>query len=378
MALAFELDIDVALPFDLKEQMASMNTIGYSLLPLGKGADGKSPTVEFDGRSRFPLAFVAERMAQTGSTMYGVRCDGLVVVDIDNRKPVTLQYAERRFGVTPYTVETQDGAHWYFKASEDTPADSCIRIGQIQIDVKHGANSFVVGPGSARHDTGVVYTMDGEPLTPIRDLPVFMDRGVRKFRTVRQSSQVATNESNPAVVQADDSGVPVGQRFEHLKVKAREFVRNVGSQQELFDALKAYAIVALEDGTTFPDAKIQHIAKWTWGKRLSGDLWGGSNSPVQILPHELDKLDQYKNGNDALRLLIELRRCHAPQPGKRFKIAGKAMAGKSAIGDWKKTRFYDSKDTLCRSGLVQVAKKANRIGQAHEYQLVSLPLPYKQ
>ncbi len=369
MSLAHELDIDIALPFDLKEQMASMHTVGYSLLPLGKGADGKEPTVEFEGRNRFPLAFVAERMAATDSTMYGVRCDGVVVVDIDNMEPDTLRYAENRFGRSPHTVQTQNGEHWYFRAGDAASTDCCIRTGDIQIDIKLGANSCVAGPGSARHDTGFVYTMNGRPLPPIYELPVFCDR---------QSSRGgnATNTVHkPAVVgMSGRGGVPVGRRNEHLTRKAVEFARNAHSEDDLHQGLITEASLAFETTERFELAEIYSIAKWAWGLRLKDSLFGGRKSAPRIERHEYTTLDQFKNGPDALRLLAELRHSHAGQPGKRFAIATHAMAAADVIRGWSEARYRRAKKPLLEAGLLKQLKKGSEFNGPNEYQLARLPI----
>jgi hypothetical protein len=299
--------------------------------------------------------------------MYGIRCPDLVVVDMDNRHTETLAYAEQHFGCSLYRVRTARGEHWYYRVGATPPKRCNIRQGNVAIDVKHGANCYAVGPGSIRPDTGERYEMIGKMLPTIADLPVFKD--LRGDRTEKPSA------SSPVVVDVHGNGIPVGQRFDALKVKAREFARNVSSRQELFDALVAYMHAAFEDSDSFELRKLEQVTDWTWQKRQEGNLWGGTNAPVLVLPVELAQLDQYKNGPDALRLLLELRRCHAAQPGKWFSIATHAMAKSGLLPGWTESRYRRAKATLLSIGLIRQIKSGGLLNGPSEYQLVRLPVP---
>lgn len=387
---ALEYECDLELPFALKEQMLALDCNGYSLLPLGRDIDGKRPSIDFENCSHFPLAFVTGQMVRVGTTMYGIRLPGIVVVDIDNRKPETIAYADRRYGSSPYTVRTRAGEHRYFRAG-DIPKAAFIREGVVAIDVKTGVNSYTVGPGSRRPDTGDEYVMDGLPLPHVNELPVFRDRearlgGVEEVETIMSQPGTKKNtgprcfsEHTPTVVDFSGRGVPDGERWPYLKMMGREFVRNVSSEQALYEVLKAHAKATFENFDSYPDRKYRDVAKWNWKKRLGGDLWGGANAPVQVQPHEVDALAAMgKGGGDGLMLLAKLRHFHAGQPGKRFPITTKTMAAEDIITGWKATRYHRSKELLLKAGLLRCVQRGNFTATSQTaslYQLVSLPIP---
>jgi hypothetical protein len=66
----------------LLETTGALTRAGYSLLPLGGGADGRAPLCRFDG-VRLSLRQVLGRMGAKGSQIYGVRLEGPVVLDLD-------------------------------------------------------------------------------------------------------------------------------------------------------------------------------------------------------------------------------------------------------------------------------------------------------
>lgn len=379
MARALELNIEPAI--GLMEHMQALDINGYWMLPLGDGKAGKSPFAKFKDRKAMPLNVITDIMRKNRSSMFGVRCTEIVVVDIDTMTDETLAYCERRFPASPFTVKTRDGLHRYYRSGDKPPAN--IVTETMRIDIKHGMNMFVVGPGSVRPDTGDEYRMDGEPLPPIHELPMFRDFDDRStpiadpIKTARpaKANQAAQKESAPSIVNLGGRGVPDGERFEHLKVVARGFVLHAVSEASLYEDLREYAKGAFENFDTFPDRKIWDVAKWNWKNRTSNNRWGGSNSAVVIKRHETQALDKFDNGTFANRLLQDLRHNFGAQPGKRFEIVTEKMAEKDVIPGWSRSRYHRSKETLIKAGLLRCVKHGYRLkgtNVASLYQLTSI------
>ncbi len=365
----------------IEEHMLALDINGYWMLPLGDGKAGKSPFAKFKDRKAMPLNVISDIMRKNQSSVFGVRCAGLVVIDVDTKTGETMAYCEQRFPPSPFTVKTRKGEHRYYRSGDKPPGN--IVTDTMRIDIKHGKNMFVVGPGSVRPDTGDEYRMDGEPLPPIHELPVFRDFGDRstppadKIKASRPAndSQVDQKVSAPSVVGLDGKGVPAGERFDHLKLVARRFAQHADSEASLLEDLRNYAKGAFENFDSFPERKFHDVAKWNWEKRTTNSHWRGANAPIHVLPHELELLDRHRNGAAALRLLVELRRMHSAQVGKTFAIDGESMAEEGALSCWGRSKIYACKDTLVDCGLIRVVRFARRVKDHHDYQLVRAPFP---
>ncbi|MEM6464732.1 MAG: hypothetical protein AAF724_22770, partial [Pseudomonadota bacterium] len=216
---------DFTLPAHLLLEMQRLFQAGHSLIPLGKRDDdgnvednGKAASVRFQGRNRLPLKRVVEIMCDLRTCMYGVRLDGMAVVDIDD--PSATGYAAERFPPSPVCTRTARGEHRFYQA-DFIPAEN--GLSAIPIDLKAGTNSYVVGPWSIRPD-GLEYIPDGEPLGAVQDLPQFHDLG----KSV-QPAELRTSEGKIAKGSRTVSGWRI----------ARSFAETVQSPNELFQETRA-------------------------------------------------------------------------------------------------------------------------------------------
>lgn len=336
------------------DEMQRLHLIGYSILPLGGGEDGKAPLVSFKSKKRLPLNVVMKRMDQKRSSMYAIRTGGLLVVDCDTDNDATRAYVEQRFGLSPFTVKTPRGRHYYFKAGDACPKN--VRLPDIVIDFKTGANSYVAGPYSVRPDCGV-YSPEGSLLNDASALPCFKDR-------------------QPDQTEFASGMVPVGQRNFSLLDKALELVECVDSEAELYDNLWAYADWHFEDAANFSDAEVRKVAAWAWNKRLSNDLWGGSKSAVKIYQHEFETLMAGKDGPLGLSLLHCLRHNHlgSRRSGKPFMIAREAMTEANVINGWNANYYRRAKNSLLNACLIECVKEGNRFTGPSQY-VFSQPKP---
>lgn len=85
------------LPDQIRNEVARLKGAGLSLLPLG-GADGKTPLLRSWTDNPLPLARIFAPMHRSGSQAYGVRLDGLAVIDCDCDDADLVAQLEARFG----------------------------------------------------------------------------------------------------------------------------------------------------------------------------------------------------------------------------------------------------------------------------------------
>lgn len=319
--LAKRVDDDLAL------QIAALHRAGFSLVALGAGEDGKSPRGPISG-DRWTLQQVLGRM--DGGTMYGIRPDGLVVVDVDTDTDEARQYVADRFGESSVQVRTSRGVHHYFRLG-DCPPPANIRLPGVVIDFP---KSYVVGPGSIRPDSGVVY----DPIVgalATTDLPEFQD-----------------HQPLPATLRG--KSVQVGQRNDTLFRWGLQLARDAESFDDLFGQLMAQRNLEFDYPEDFPAEEVERIAKSVWGYRSKGSLWAGRDSTYRVNNRML--IDQLvtKGHTDAFALYHLLAANHG-HLGRAFYINPDSMM---KAGLWGKGRdtLYKARDVLLNEGLLQKAK----------------------
>ncbi len=101
------------LPDVIRSEVARLNGAGYPLSPLGGGADGKALLLRSWAGSCPTLSQILAPMHRTGSQAYGVRLDGLAVIDCDCDDLDLVAQMEARFGCSPVHVKTPRGRHLY-------------------------------------------------------------------------------------------------------------------------------------------------------------------------------------------------------------------------------------------------------------------------
>jgi len=90
-----------SLPDDFRNELARLVRAGCPLLPLGGGADGKAPLVRSWSGPAPTLGRVLAPLHRAGSQVYGVRLDGLAVIDCDDDSAELVAAMEARFGPSP-------------------------------------------------------------------------------------------------------------------------------------------------------------------------------------------------------------------------------------------------------------------------------------
>ena len=334
-----------ALPDAIRNEVARLKGAGFPVLPLGGGPDGKTPLVRLGTGQALPLTQVLAPMHRSGSRAYGVRLDGLAVLDCDTDDPALVAALESRFGPSPVHVKTPRGRHLYYRATGTTPN---LRGEGLPVDVKSGGRAYVVGPLSERRDGGLYVPAKGalglDALPPLRA---------------------------PTGPLARPANVPEGQRHATLVKEAIRMVEFVNSAAELTANLCGLRDDLCGNPATMPDSELQGIAGWAWKRRLDGKIYRGRDSDVRLNRLALDALLPLTNGPDALALLLTLIDNHGHLPGKRFALSFQGMrtAGLTVLS---RPRFLAARRTLESAGLLRLAEKHRAGSRAQTFVLTRL------
>mgnify|MGYP000618979940 CR=1 FL=1 len=332
------------LPDAIRNEVARLKGAGFPLLPLG-GADGKAPLLRAWAGPSVTLARILAPLHRTGSTTYGVRLDGLAVIDCDNDDSALVVQMEARFGQSPVHIKTPRGRHLYYRAAGAVPN---LRGEGLPVDIKTGARSYVVGPLSLRPDGGFYDPVKGllgkDTLPPLR----------------------GTASPMPAPI-------PTGHRHVELVKEAMRMVELVDSAAELQANLASIRDDWCIDPATMPDSELLGIAGWAWKCRLENRIYRGRDSAFPVQRLALDALRGQANGADAIALLVLLEDQHGHSPGKRFPLDFDAMRAAGLL-NLSKPRLRAARRTLEGAGLLRLVGR-HRAGSAPQTFALTRPRP---
>ncbi|MBZ9981315.1 bifunctional DNA primase/polymerase [Mesorhizobium sp. BR-1-1-8] len=320
------------------ETIARLHGAGYKLLPLGDGPDGKKPLVANWSAARgHSVKTCIELMQKRNSEMYGIRLDGLVVVDCDTDNAATRNYVEQHFGLSPFMTRTARGLHYWFRAGFYVPPK--VRLPDISIDFKTGPGSFVVGPDSVRPDNGKVYQAIGSPLGFAARLPIF--------------------QATPPQWQHGSKRAEVGTRDRHLYRRGIELALVADSEAEVFEELCAYRDLECDNPEGVSNAEVRAKARWAWRNRERLYIWGGRNSTFAIHRSATAALAAHKNGDDAALLYMVLNGAHGHRPEIFFTIVPDGLIAKGHLPNQSKSRIYRDILTLIEVHLVALVRRGH-------------------
>ncbi len=332
------------LPDAIRNEVARLKRAGFPLLPLG-GADGKAPLLRAWAGPGLSLARILAPMHRTGSQAFGVRLDGLAVVDCDSDDSALVAQIEARFGQSPVHVKTPRGRHLYYRAAGAVPN---LRGEGLPVDIKTGARSYVVGPLSLRPDGGFYDPVKGrlgiDALPPLR--------------------AAATPMAAPILT---------GHRHVELVKEAMRMVELVDNAAELQANLAGIRDDWCVDPVTMPDSELRDIAGWAWKCRLENRIYRGRDSAFPVQRLALDALRGHANGADAIALLVLLEDQHGHSPGKRFPLGFDAMRAAGLL-NLSKPRLRAARRTLEGAGLLRLVG-FHRAGSNPQTFTLTKPLP---
>ena len=329
------------LPDEFCNELARLSRAGLPLLPLGGGADGKAPLLRSWADPKLTLSRVLAPLHRTGSQVYGVRLDGLAVIDCDDDSLELVAAMEARFGVSPVHVKTPRGWHLYYRANGKPPH---LRGEDLPVDIKTGSRAYVVGPLSKRPDGGLY--------VPAKGL-----LGLDRLPLLRMSQ-------GPQGAPEGQVTIPVGHRHATLVREAMQMIEFVDSADELAANLEAVRDDLCEDAQSMPDSELQDIAEWTWQCRLENRIFRGRDSAFSLHRLALDALRGWHNQTDAIAFYVMLLDNHGHIPGKRFALDFKAMRD-AGLTDLSIDRQRAARRTLEAVGLLRLVGK-HKAGSVHQ------------
>ena len=329
-----------SLPDDFRNELARLVRAGFPLLPLGGGADGKAPLVKTWAGPKMTLGRVLAPLYRSGMKVYGIRLDGLAVIDCDSDSAELVAAMEARFGPSPVHVRTPRGRHLYYRATGEAPN---LRAEGWPVDIKIGARSYVAGPGSVRPDGGTYWPAKG--LLGVDALP--------PLRAPLRPRNAAAGDP-----------IPVGHRHANLVREAIAMVEHVDSADELAANLAGVRDDLCEDAATMPDSELRALAGWAWKKRLENRIFRGRDSALSVDRLALDTLRRSPNETDAIALYLLVIDMHGHIPGKRFALDFAAMRS-SGLTRLSIPRLRAARRTMQAVGLLQKVGN-HRAGSVHQ------------
>ena len=312
---------------DIRNEIARLNEAGFHPLPLGGGQDGKAPLIRKWTDPGLTLAQILAPMHRTGSAAYGLRLEGLAVIDCDEYSPDLVAALEARFGVSPVHVRTPRGLHLYYAASGNAPN---LRGEGLPVDIKTGGRSYVVGALSVRRDGGAYQPVKG-----------------RLGADVLPALRIEAPGPRP---------IQEGARHSALVREAIALVEHVTGPDELTERLTVLRDVLCANPATMPDSELRAVAGWAWGRLLAGEIFHGRDSAFMVNRLALDALRGKPGGSDATALLVLLHDLHGHSPGKRFPLDYRAMRA-AGLTDLSERSFRAARRMLENAGLLRLVGK---------------------
>lgn len=345
-------------------EMDQLYALGYHLIPCG-GEDGKKPLRKKwngDCTKRMPLETVIRIMQEHNSCTYGVRLDGLAVVDCDSWDEATRNYVRDKFPETALKVTTSRGRHFYFQSGDPMP--NATGLENVKIDFKGGRKHFVVGPGSVRPD-GKAYTHEIDQFPCKNDLSPFRFLGAAQDL----NSQIAPNHLTQGVAgrviptQAFTQNlIKKGERNRAAFKQACNLATDGLSLVNIIEHLSLWVDIHCEDPGSFHAAEIKKTCVSACKLRKEGKLYRGRKSEFKIARSAFD-LVRFQCGKMAANcwlLYSFLTSNHGHVPNKPFAIVAEAIA-KSAHLPLSKSTIDRCKQELKRVGLIKLLRKGKHL-----------------
>lgn len=338
------------LPEGFRTEIARLYRMGFSLLPLGVGEDGKKPLLSGWADKRLTLAQMFGPMHRRNVPMYGIRLDGLAVVDCDADDAELLKSLEARFGPSPVHVKTPRGRHLYYRYGGKAPN---LRSENLPVDIKTGPRAYVAGPYSMRPDGGMYYPTKGllgkDPLPQFKTPPTF---GVSPLRSSEK--------------------IPIGARHDELVKFVRQNVPSVSSLDELNAKLRQFCAEQCESPETMCASELERIADWAWKLRLDNRLYAGRMSAFSLHRQPLDLLRGMPAQEDAIALYVRLVDQHGHIPGQTFPLCHKSMK-EAGLTSLSRERFLAARRALEDTGLLKLVGK-HKVGKKMQTFTLNWPL----
>lgn len=339
---------------ELVTRMKTVMQAGFTLVPLGRDVDGKRPAIQdwnvrTLGWDRFHKIMMTE-----GSTMYGIRLDSMVVVDVDVHDDALVARLEARFGPAAVTVRTPRGSHLYYR--QGNVDLSSLRGQYAFVEFKGGIGHFIVGAGSVRPCGGRYVQVRGN--LGVTTLTLFRDRYSTGPSTSPGLSLNAQNSSK----------VAKGKRHHHLLRRAVSFAPTCVSENELYENLIFVRDEECENPATLPDDEVRGIAQWGFETAVRGELYAASGGSF-VVPRHFAKV--LRGDADALALYVLLLEQHGHQKNKTFGLRYEPMKRDGLTG-LSERAFGRAVKKLVEVGAIVIAAN-HQAGKLHRHYRLGFP-----
>lgn len=287
--------------------------------------------------------------------MYGIRLDNMVVLDLDTKDDELVRHLEARFGLAAVHVETPRGRHLYY-TNVGYPLPNLRAKEGLLVDVKAGANHYVVGPISIRPCGGTYTDRVGRlgvtTLTPFRDVQF----------------DLTAPKMAPAA-RASGRRVEAGNRHHYLVERAVAEVANCGSEDELLCVLLAARDAECACSSEVQEAEVRDIANWAFKLYRSGDLTAASGGHFRTCRYFATALQPDTSASGLYALLCNQ---HGHQRGKTFALKHAAMR-EAKLTNLSERAFTAAVKKLLSVGAIEVALN-HQAGKRHrQYKLAQPP-----
>lgn len=305
-----------------------------------------------------PLETVLAIMRKNNSCTYGIRLDGLAVVDCDSWNDSTRNFVEVSVPTACFQVITSRGRHLYFRNGQPMP--KVFRRDGIQIDFKHGHNHFVLGPGSVRPD-GKSYSALSASMPRMEELGEFQFITNASENPV-QSAFENTSGSIVSTQAFTSKLVPVGKRNNAAFRQAIRYAKDDLTREEMLEALSLWVNIHCENPAEFLVSDANNICDSACRMRAEGRLYHSRQSEFRVSRAALN-LIMIKGGaasGNILLLYSYLQAQHGHRGNMPFAIVSDAIA-KSPKFRCGKSTIDRSKQALKQMALIKLLRKGKHM-----------------
>lgn len=332
--------MSIPIQVQILARAAELDAARLIVLPLVAEEDGKAPLVKGWQKIRLSKARFEALMATNRSTIYGVRLDGMVVLDLDENDTDLVARLEEIFGIASVKVATPRGFHLYYSgASVNLPK---LRQEGMQVDVLSGNKYYVVGPNSVRPCGGRYVEICGR-------------LGETKLNPFPEPS--VQSYSNPAAAPycrfLSDGKVAEGHRNRHLLKRSIEFVQTCHTEHELFCNLMHVRDEECAEPGSVSDAELSYMAQWAFELSRQGELHVTTGGVFQVDRRFADLL---LCNSDAIALYVAIKKNFGHMPGKTFQLCYKGMMEAQHI-NMSKNGFERAIKKLLETGAIVISKQ---------------------
>jgi hypothetical protein len=331
---------------------------GLIVVPNGR-VDGKSPLVgHWEKRKARKTIITWQEKFATANIGVAVGASGFVVVDIDQAEGDPVELGFKWFGPTPLVMQTpRDGVHlWYQKAGQ-VRSRLLDEIPGLKGDIKADGGQVVVPP-SYNRQTGSAYSFLKGTWDDLKDLPEFRDpRLVGAGPDQAREPKKKANRGEQTSLERQSGKILEGSRNDTLFRLGLAIADEAHTIDELDAGLRHLNESLMSP--PLPEAEVLRTQNKLWTYKEQGTLWlPGQGGGVTLSAAELSLL-KLPHGDEALVLLIVLKRSHALREGT-FAISDQSMADHKIIAGWGPKIYARARTLLLKEGWIVKKSRAFR------------------